>query len=135
MMNNFPTSICISPTVSRSVLFERYRAADVLVFPTLCDGFGMVVTEAFSQGLPVITTARAGAADLVRHSENGLIISPGDALALAESLDWCATHRIELKAMRRAASETAASWQWHDYRQALTDNVVTGLQEAGYFVS
>jgi hypothetical protein len=39
-----------------------------------------------------------------------------------------------LAAMRRAASETAARWQWHHYRQALADNVTAGLRAAGYTV-
>lgn len=132
LTRNLSTSIRLSPTVPQSTLLERYRAADVLVFPTLCDGFGMVVTEAFAQGLPVITTRRAGVADLVRHGENGLIVPPGDVQALTEALEWTLSHRVELKAMRRAALQTAAHWQWHDYRQALTHNVCEGLREAGY---
>jgi glycosyltransferase involved in cell wall biosynthesis len=132
LMRDLPSSIRVSPTVPRIELLERYRAADVLVFPTLCDGFGMVVTEAFAQGLPVITTTRAGAADLVLHGENGLIIPAGDARALADALEWCMMHRTELKTMRRAALETARRWQWCDYREALARNVMDGLREAGY---
>ena len=97
LMRDLPSTISISPTVPRTELFEHYRAADILVFPTLCDGFGMVVTEAFAQGLPVITTTRAAPRDLVRHGENGLIIPAGDTRALTDALEWCMTHpdRIE----------------------------------------
>src|SRR5262249_37505886 len=123
LTSDLPISIKISATIPQSELFGHYRSADVLVFPTLCDGFGMVVTEAFAQGLPVITTNRAGASDLVRHEENGLIVPAGDASALAEALEWCLTHRTELTLMRRAALETAASRQWHDFRRALSRSV------------
>jgi glycosyltransferase involved in cell wall biosynthesis len=126
------SSIEFFPTIPRAALFERYRAADVLVFPTLCDGFGMVVTEALAHGLPVITTSRAGAADLVRHGENGLIVPAGNAQALAEALEWCLAHRRELKAMRQAALETAERWQWCDFRKALIQNVTGGLREFGH---
>lgn len=132
LLQNLPDSIKISGTIPRSELYEFYRQADVLVFPTLCDGFGMVVTEAFAQGLPVITTNRAGAVDLVGHLVNGLIVPPGNAQALAEALEWCMTHRSELRAMRKAALETAASWQWSDYRRALLENLRDGLTAAGY---
>jgi glycosyltransferase involved in cell wall biosynthesis len=132
VMTDLPDSICISPTIPQERLFERYRAADVLVFPTLCDGFGLVVTEALAHGLPVITTARAGSSDLVIDGENGLIIPAGDANALANALEWCLIHRAELKAMRQSAWQTARRWQWRDFRQALAFNVAHGLRQAGY---
>jgi glycosyltransferase involved in cell wall biosynthesis len=132
LMGNLPASISVSPSVGAAALFEHYRTADVLMFPTLCDGFGMVVTEAFSQGLPVITTSQAGAADIIRPGENGLIIPAGDAHAIAGALDWCINHRTELKAMRRKALETAARWQWSDFRHELSNSVEIGLKQAGY---
>jgi glycosyltransferase involved in cell wall biosynthesis len=132
LIKTVPDSIHLTGTVPRSELYPIYRSADVLVFPTLCDGFGMVVTEAFAQGLPVITTNRAGAADLIQHGVNGLIVPAGDVTALAEALEWCMTHRSELRAMRQAALQTAANWQWADYRKALITSLVDGLQSAGY---
>lgn len=132
LLRGLPASIRFCSTIPHVELFTQYQKADVLVFPTLCDGFGMVVTEAFAHGLPVITTNRAGAADLVSHGENGLIVPAGDADALAQALEWCIGHRTQLAAMRRAASETAARWQWYDYRHALADNVTAGLRAAGY---
>lgn len=132
LLQQFPDSVKLSGTIPRSELYSQYQQADVLVFPTLCDGFGMVVTEAFACGLPVITTDRAGAADLVRHGENGLIIPAGNASALASALEWCINNRQQLKTMRQAALETAASWQWSDYRRTLIENLRDGLQVAGY---
>jgi glycosyltransferase involved in cell wall biosynthesis len=116
-------------SIPRDQLMDRYRESDAMVFPTLCDGFGMVVTEAWSRGLPVITTNKAGASDLLRPEQNGLLIEAGSASAIASALDWCLTHRGELLAMRKSASETAAGWQWSDYRRLLAGV----LGEAGMF--
>jgi glycosyltransferase involved in cell wall biosynthesis len=116
-------------SVSRELLLEQFGSSDALIFPTLCDGFGMVVTEAWSASLPVITTARAGASDLLRPNENGLLIEAGTAEAIAQALDWCLAHRTELAAMREPARETAARWQWSDYRRTLSDT----LRAAGCF--
>ncbi len=132
LTSNLPDSIHLSPSIPHATLVEHYHSADVLIFPTLCDGFGMVVTEAFAHGLPVITTRRAGAADLVNHGHNGLIIRAGDTSAIAEALEWCLSHRMELKAMRGAALNTAKAAQWSDFRQALASHVVDGLREVGY---
>ena len=123
VLRDCPDSVRFTGRLLPEKVFERYRQADALVFPTLCDGFGMVVTEAFSQGLPVITTPRAGAADLVCNGVNGLMVPAADPEALARALDWCLTHRTDLFAMRAEARATAAAWQWSDYRRRLVTEI------------
>jgi glycosyltransferase involved in cell wall biosynthesis len=92
----------------------------------------MVVTEAFARGLPVITTDQAGASDLVRHGENGLIVPAGDPVALRDALHWCLDNRLRVYEMRFAALETAKRWQWTDYRRKFIEEVSAGLRRAGY---
>lgn len=118
-------------SVSRPDLFAAYERADVLVFPTLSDGFGMVVGEAMAHGLPVITTDQAGAADLVTE-DNGLIVPAGDANALCEALRWCLDHRGRLAEMRLEALRTARRHQWADFRVDLRTKLATALIRAGY---
>lgn len=127
-----PPGMRFHGSVVRPQLFAAFETADVLMFPTLSDGFGMVVTEAFARGLPVITTDQAGASDLVRHGENGLIIPPGDPAAIAAALNWCLDNRAALAQMRIAALDTARNWQWSDYRAGLRAAVTEGLTRAGY---
>jgi glycosyltransferase involved in cell wall biosynthesis len=105
--------------VSMSVLREAYLGASVLVFPTLFDGFGMVVQEALAHGLPVITTSHAGAAELIVEGMNGFVIPPRDPEALAQIMSWCISHPEELWKMRTAALKTAESWTWKDFRETL----------------
>lgn len=62
-----------------------YAAADVFVFPTLLEGFGFPLVEAMASGLPIVTTWGGSASEVV--GEGGLVVRPGDALALAEALD------------------------------------------------
>lgn len=132
LVNPLPQGMHFRGSVIRPVLLEAFEAADILIFPTLSDGFGMVATEAFSRGLPVITTNQAGVADLVVDGENGLLIQAGDSDAIAEALRWCLDHRERLVAMRDAALNTARAWQWSDYRTALIGAVSEGLVRAGY---
>jgi glycosyltransferase involved in cell wall biosynthesis len=114
-----PEGVELNGSVPRADLLAECRKCDALMFPTLCDGFGMVVTEAWSSGLPVITTSCAGAADLLEPGRNGLLVRAGDPDAIAESIAWCLTHRQELRTMREPALATAANWQWSNYRRTL----------------
>lgn len=126
-----PEGIEFAGSVPRAELLAALQRSDALIFPTLCDGFGMVVTEAWSRGVPVITTTSAGAADLLKPKENGLLIPAADPAAIASAVEWCVAHRPALRAMREAALRTAENWQWSDYRQRLA----AVLRTAGLFSS
>ncbi len=63
-----------------------YGAADALVFPTLYEPFGNVVLEAMACGLPVVTSSKSGAAELIRDGENGFICDPLDHVQLAAAM-------------------------------------------------
>lgn len=76
-----------------------YAAADVFVFPTIYEPFGSVVLEALACGLPVITTDRCGAGELITQGVEGFVLPAGDTEAFAACmrqntvLDW-ANRRI-----------------------------------------
>ncbi len=114
-----PAGIEFMGSVAWADVMAAFDSADVLVFPTLSDGFGAVVGEALSRGLPVICSDQAGAADFILQGENGLLVPAGDARALKEALQWCLDNRQALAGMRMKALETARSYQWADYRRAL----------------
>ena len=122
-LENLGGNVFFHGPVGSARIAEEYRSSSVLVFPTLCDGFGMVVAEAFANGLPVITTPNAGAADLVRENENGWLVTPGDVEALAARLEWCIDHSESLKDLREPARETARQWTWAHFRGRFLDQL------------
>jgi glycosyltransferase involved in cell wall biosynthesis len=132
VMARLPAGVTLHGSVPRAQMLDAYAEADVLVFPTLSDGFGMVVTEALSRGLPVITTDQAGAADLIEHGKNGLVVPAGNARALADALRWCLDNRSKLADMRFAALATARRRQWSDYRRDHVLALDVGLRRAGF---
>ncbi|QJD87183.1 glycosyltransferase family 4 protein [Cohnella herbarum] len=67
--------VVLKDFMSREQLIEFYRAADLFVLPTHQDVWGLVINEAISFGLPVVTTTGAGAAyDLVDDGRNGFVV-------------------------------------------------------------
>ncbi len=83
--------------------------AEVLVLPSLHDGFGFVVVEAMAAGLPVVVTDQTGAADWVVQGQNGWVVRSGDEEALAAALQTAIDQRPYLRDMGRAAQRTAAA--------------------------
>ncbi|MCU0783288.1 MAG: glycosyltransferase [Verrucomicrobia bacterium] len=68
---------------------RRYQTSDLLLFPSVEDGFAQVVAEALACGLPVVTTPNTGAADLIHPGVNGEVAPIREPEALAHAaLKW-----------------------------------------------
>ena len=101
---------------SKEEVQEAYRNADVLIFPTLCDGFGMVVPEAMTAGCAVITTRNAGAADWIEEGKNGWVVEAGSSKALMERMQMALDAGDKLETMRQVAQSTAIRNTWDIFR-------------------
>ena len=89
------------------------EAADLLVAPSLGgESFGMVLTEAFAVGTPVVASDIAGYNDVVRDGLDGVLFGRGDATALAQTLLELAYDVPRRQAMSLAAAEHAHRYAW-----------------------
>jgi glycosyltransferase involved in cell wall biosynthesis len=79
-----PKNIEFRGTVARSSVRSILGQADVLVFPTLSDGFGLVQLEAMAAGLPVIATRNCG--EVVEHMRSGVLVAERSAEAIAQAV-------------------------------------------------
>jgi phosphatidylinositol alpha-mannosyltransferase len=88
-------------------------AADVLAAPSLGgESFGMVLTEAFAAGRPVVASDIAGYRDVVTDGVDGLLVPRGDATRLAETLRDLALDRERPTVLGAAAARTAERYAW-----------------------
>ena len=123
-MREAPAGVHFHGPVSAAQMEREYQAASILVFPTLCDGFGMVVSEALAHGLPVLTTPNAGASQLIHEGRNGFLVAARDPEALAARMAWCLDHAAQLEEMRGAARTAARQWTWADYRRSFLSQLL-----------
>ena len=103
------------PSLPHAEVLKIMRAHDILVFPSLFEGFGLVITEAMSQGTPVITTNRTAGPDLIEHGRNGWIVEAGSTVALQKAIEHLLLHPASVAEAGRAAMETARSRPWKQY--------------------
>lgn len=90
----------------REDLAAIYGLADVLVFPTYSDTWGLVVNEALACSLPVVLTNVAGcAADLVTDHWNGLVVTPRNVPQLVSAMEEMATGEAMRSVMREHSWE------------------------------
>ncbi len=75
---------------------SAYAWGDVFVFPTIQDGFAVVLAQANANGLPILTTANCSGPDFIIDGKTGWILPIRDPNAFIEKLKWCNEHRKEL---------------------------------------
>ena len=99
--------------LSDAELAAEMAAAHVLVVPSSYEGFGIVYLEGMGFGLPAVGTTAGAAAEIIRDGENGYLITPDDAINLAQRLEELAADRALLTRLGVAALETyrhAPTW-------------------------
>ncbi len=99
--------------VDREELWRALHEADLLCAPSLAgESFGMVLTEAFAAGTPVIASNIAGYADVVADGVDGILVPPADPQRLAEELQAASHEPARLERMAAAARESAQRYAW-----------------------
>lgn len=83
--------------------------ANVLVLPSYHEGLPMAILEAMAHGIPVISTRVGGIPEAIEDGREGILIAPGDVVALAAGIERLLQNPLLRKAMGKAALEKAES--------------------------
>ena len=96
---------------------QIYHDADLLIFPTISDGFGAVMLEAMATGLPVIATDNCG--DLVEDGVNGYRIPIRESEAIVAKIDHLRQQPQLLKELSQGAMATSQRYNIEAYQSKL----------------
>jgi glycosyltransferase involved in cell wall biosynthesis len=109
VLESFPAAarpfVRVVPRAREDEVMRHYREHDLLVMCSTYEGFGMVVVEAMSQGLPVIATPVGCAPMVVHDGGNGIIVPARNSAALADAI----RRGMEDAPLRRRMAERAAA--------------------------
>ena len=105
------------PHVPRWKLPELYAQADVFVFPSLVEGFGLTPLEAMACGVPVIVSTHTFADDVIENGKDGYIVPVRNAEAIAKLLVHFAEDEDARQAIGCGARRKAERFTWGRYRR------------------
>lgn len=111
------------PSLPHQEILELMANQDVLLFPSLFEGFGLVITEAMSQGTPVIATERTAGPDLIEHDRDGFLIPAGSVDALAAQIESLLSQPERIASVGQAAIQRAKERPWYVYSQEVAATI------------
>jgi glycosyltransferase involved in cell wall biosynthesis len=104
--------IRVVPRVAEDDVVRLYRSHDVLLWTSTYEGFGLVLLEAMSQALAVITTPVGCAPAVVRDGDNGVVVPPRDPDALAAAVERLMADSDLRRRLGAAAARAVAGMTW-----------------------
>jgi len=109
--------------IPRLEVDKYYDWADILIFPTLCDSFGMVVLEALSHGIPVITTPNSGC--IIKDGKEGFIVPIRNSEALSDRINKFICNPSLVEEMSSKALQLSRKYSLEKYSQKLINTLLT----------
>jgi len=104
--------IAVVERYANSELPQHLKGHQVLLLPTLSEGFGLALVEAMACGLAPVTSAVPGPASIVTDGHDGLLVRPAVPEAIVAALDRLAVGDGVLDRLRTQAHLTAQSYGW-----------------------
>jgi glycosyltransferase involved in cell wall biosynthesis len=120
-------------SLSQEELVRQYNRAQLLVSPSLYEGFGLPAAEALACGTPVVATTAGALREIVDHGESGLVVPLGDVEALAEAVRILLEDPARCRAMGDAgARRVRERFSWRRTAEEMTAlyEEVSGRREA-----
>ncbi len=102
------------PKLRQRELPSEYAWGDVFIFPTIEDGYAVVLAQAAASGLPILTTTNCAGPDLIHEGVTGWVVPISSSQALIDRLRWCDSHPAALADMADRVYTEFQPRDWDD---------------------
>jgi glycosyltransferase involved in cell wall biosynthesis len=102
------------------ILALYYNAADIFVFPSLSESFGVSLIEAMACGLPVVASYTGVAPNVIRNGENGFLINPGNKEELIDRITLLLDNDGLRSEFGKKGRQTTIEYDWKNVGKKLT---------------
>ena len=126
-LGSLPSNIVFRKILDDSELWSAVAQADFLALPSLAEGFGLVISEAMTHGLPVIATRHTAAPDLIEDGRSGFLIEGFFEEDISRAIDRALAAREQWPYMRAAALEDISGRTWPAFRDGILAHLERNL--------
>lgn len=107
----------VMPTKLKQILLS----SDVMIFPSLADGFGFAVLEAMACGVVPICSQNAGISNIIEHGKNGFIVDAANSSALFQEILLLKNSCTSLRSISENAVSSVQKITWEEYYISISD--------------
>ncbi|MBQ9657574.1 MAG: glycosyltransferase family 4 protein [Clostridia bacterium] len=124
--------VCFAGYMNGKDVQKLYKAADISVFPSTYEPFGIVALEAMLAENPIVVSDIGGLNEIVNHRENGMKSYAGNANSIADSiLELLFDHQLCSNIVKKAKAKVRTEYNWNKiaqdthftYQKAICENV------------
>jgi glycosyltransferase involved in cell wall biosynthesis len=114
---------------SGKTLTESFASADIFVFPSTTETFGLVTLEAMASGLAPVAAKVGGAAEIIQEGRSGLFAEPLNGIDLAKKLEWFLDNPNHRRIIADHALARAQEYRWEFVLEKLFENYREVIEE------
>ena len=114
------------------ILAESFASADIFVFPSTTETFGLVTLEAMASGVIPVAAKMGGATEIIEEETSGLFAKPLDGADLAQKVEWLLDHPNVRQTMTEQAHRRAQEYRWESILSRLFttyEDVIRQIQQ------
>jgi starch synthase len=120
-LDAYRSSVRLTGRLDQADIVREMHQAHVLVLPSVFEGFGLVIAEAMSTGMPVIASTHSAGPDIIREGCDGFVLEPDDVEGMAQRLETLRADRNRAVEMGVAAAERARAFSWDVHTERVKD--------------
>lgn len=111
-------------------LATAFASADVFLFPSASETFGLVTLEALASGLATVVADATGSKDIVRNERDGLVVSPGDSVAFANRIENLILDPHRRERFSAAGVQRASEYRWSIILKKMVERFIEESDES-----
>lgn len=124
--------LCLPGFIAEERLLELYKCADMAVFPSLYEPFGIVALEGMVAGIPVVVSDTGGLHQIVEHRVNGMKFETGNSGLLSECIIELLTDNALVETITKNALETVhMHYRWDNIAEKTHEAYVQTIRDSG----
>jgi len=109
-------------------LSQSFASADIFLFPSTTETFGLVTVEAMASGLTPVAAGYGGAVGIIEDNKSGLLSKPHDPGDMAAKIEWLLNNASERRRMRINALRRAEHFDWKTILEQLFEEYADVLR-------